>query len=444
VYKTIVKIVSALLSLFVAILLLAFIIFFIFKNDISRAILEKVSDLQQGELTFRNISLSPFAHFPSVSIKLDSLSYYEHTRDSINKDNIPIASFEEIYVAFNVIDLIGGKINVPEITIEGGNVNIITYADSSTNLFNALANKQPDSLTLTKDTSSLTFDNKDESKPIVEDTVESDKSSEIDLSVDELTLQNLTLVFNNIALKRNSTFRINELKTSFIYHEKRILSELSTDIVIKEISYPDQTYLTENHIALNTSLSFDEEKNIVEIKPSQLIFEEARFDVEGTIDLGKDGLFDIKIDGSDHDFSFFSLVLSDQGIANLESGDFYFNGTIKGKASSEIPIVKFSFGVKKVDLFIPEINKRISDFNFSGYFSSGSKKDLSGANLQIDNLTAKLPDGYLNGSFYVNNFASPYLDLKWNMKTSLNGFDETFKMNFINNLSGSMEISDTE
>lgn len=69
--------------------------------------------------------------------------------------------------------------------------------------------------------------------------------------------------------------------------------------------------------------------------------------------------------------------------------------------------MEVSFGVRDVDLLIPEVNKRITDFNFSGYFNSGSKKDFSEANLKIENLQAKLPDGYLNGAYYIENFASP-------------------------------------
>ncbi|MEE9448758.1 MAG: AsmA-like C-terminal region-containing protein, partial [Ignavibacteriaceae bacterium] len=240
-----------------------------------------------------------------------------------------------------------------------------------------------------------------------------------------------------------SLYRINDLSTSFIYRKKRILSELNADIDIENISYLDRIFLTDKHIKLITSLSFDEENYTMELKPSQLIFEDAKFDAEGIIDLSEKGLFDLKIDGSNHHFSFFSIILSEQGIANLEVGDFYFSGTIKGNAFSEIPIIDFSFGVKDVELFIPEINKRIRDFGFSGYFNSGTKKNLSEANLKIENLQAILPDGFLNGSFKVKNFDEPYLDLKLKMKASVDGFDDILKIDFINNLTGTIEITDT-
>jgi AsmA protein len=435
------KLILWIVSSVITLLLLIPILFYIFKNDITKLIIAKIGELQNGEITFQDVSFSPFAHFPNVSLKLDSLYYYENPRDSTNLDDLPIASIEEIYVAIDIVDLIGGVINIPEVTIAGGTFNIVTYPDSRINLFNALGKEKPGNLTVTEDITSLAV-GEDETEPIGKDTLDSEKNVKYDLTVDELTLQNLTFDFTNLALKRNSTLRINELTSSFIYREKRIISDLSTDIDIENIGYSDQTYLTNNKINLNTSLSFDEEKTIIDIKPSRLIFDQAQLDVEGMIDIS-DGLFDIKVDGSDHDFSFFSLVLSEQGVANLERGDFYFNGTIKGKMDEEIPLINFSFGVQDVDLRLPKINRRITDFNFSGNFNSGSKKNLSGAKLKIENLRAKLPNGYLSGSFDIRNFASPYLDFKWNMKASLEGFDEVIKLDFINNLAGNIEISDT-
>lgn len=443
IYKTILKIVLSSISLLIVIILLSFILFYICKNDISRAVIDKLGELQQGELTFQDISLSPFVQFPSISIRMENLSFFEHPWDSVNHDELPIAYIEKIYVAFNLIDLIRGKINVPNVTIVGGNINIITYADSSVNLLNALGKVKPGNLTMTEETSSLAPDRIKETKKIIRDTAINDKSLNIDLSVDVLTLKDLKLSFKNFVMNRESSFILNELKAKFIYREKRILSELNTDIEIENISYAEKSYLNGDHLDLNTRLTYDEENNVVEIEPSQLTFGHAQFDINGNIDLSKDGLYNINVNGSDHDFSFFSLVLSNRGIANLESGDFYFNGSIKGKESSEFPIFRFSFGLKNVNLLLSKVNKRIKDFNFTGYFNSGSKKDLSEANLQIQNLQAVLPDGYLNGSFNISNFVSPFLDLKWNMKTSIDGFEETFKLDFIKNLTGTIEIVDT-
>jgi AsmA protein len=417
-------------------------VFYIYKDDISRALLEGVNDIQKGELIFEDISFSPFAHFPSISINLNNVLYYEHPIESMSDSADAIANINNIFVAFNLIDLIGGKVNVKEVTIVGGTVKLITYADSSVNLFNAFGKEKPGKLIVTKDISQIKTDNPTESKPIIQDSIIIESKTEIDLSIDKLSIENLTLKFENHVLDRSSKFRINNLNTSFTYREKRIISELKTDIDIIEIKFPDKILLADKKINLTTSLSFDEVNEIIFIYPSRFSFEESIFDIEGNINIGKEGLLDIKIDGSDHDFSFLSLILSEKGITQLERGDFYMKGTITGNTLLGNPVIELSFGLSDVDIFIPEVQKRIKGLNFSGYFISGTKKDLSEALLIINDLSAKLPDGQINASFSLSNFENPYIDLTLDMKTGLGGLDNVFNIDFIDSLNGTITIYD--
>ncbi|RKY95362.1 MAG: hypothetical protein DRQ13_07240, partial [Ignavibacteriae bacterium] len=188
--------------------------------------------------------------------------------------------------------------------------------------------------------------------------------------------------------------------------------------------------------------SFDREKLFIDVQPSHLSFDSAEFDFNGTYDIKNDEHIDFEIDGSAHDFTFFKLVLSDEGMKNLKKGNFYFHGTIKGEFSVGIPIAEFSFGVEDVNLYIPLAESSIKNLNFNGYFHSGSKRNLSNAYLIIDTLYAQLPNGYVNGNFSAKNFVSPYLELRYDLKTKLDGFNEIFKLDFIDDLKGFISITD--
>ena len=48
----------------VLILIIATVILYIFKDDISKKLLLSLNDIQKGEITLEDISFSPFAHFP--------------------------------------------------------------------------------------------------------------------------------------------------------------------------------------------------------------------------------------------------------------------------------------------------------------------------------------------------------------------------------------------
>jgi AsmA protein len=443
IFKTLFKI-SALLALFfIVLIIIAATLFYLFKDDISKKLLLSLNEIQKGEIILEDISFEPFAQFPSISIGINNIIYFENKekdRDSLEK---PIGKLDVIYVAFDVVELIGGRINISKVSIDGGIFNFITYKDSTVNLFNAFGVEKPAVISEEKNLVQEKITDQNDQKPKKKKLYERDKNSDIDLSVEDLNFANLKFNFENLINNRKSTYNINNLYAALDHKPDLITGYLSANIIIDSLQLSDESFLKEQTLDVDTKFSIDITNLLINVNPSHLSFANAEFDFKGYYDIKNDEYIDFEIDGSDHDFSFFSLVLSDKGMAHLESGDFYFRGTVRGKTLFEIPIIELSFGVNDVNIFIPEVNKRINDLKFSAYFNSGSKKDLSGANLKIDNLTAKLPDGYLNGSFYISNFAFPYLDLKWNMKTSLNGFDDMFKVDFVNNLAGSIEITDT-
>ena len=426
----------------VLILIFATAMLYIFKDDISKKLLLSLNDIQEGEITLEDISFSPFAQFPSISLRLNNIVYYEHPINKRDTTEIPIGKFNAIYGAINILDLIGGRINVSKVIIDGGTLNFVTYKDSSVNLFNALGMDKPAHLTENKDLKSIDTFNTNELKSSEENKNTSNEEKVIDLSIEQLTIKNLMINFENHIFNRTASYNVKNLSSSFHHKPDLINGSLKTDIKINSIQLSDKTFLKNKLLKIQTDFSFDREKLFIAVQPSRLSFESAVFDIKGTYDIKNDEYIDFEIDGSDHDFSFFSLVLSDEGMKNLKKGDFYFHGTVKGKMSVGIPIAEFSFGVKDVNLYMPMAKSSIRNFNFNGYFHSGSKTKFSNAYLKIDTLYAQLPDGYVNGTFSAKNFVSPYLEFKYDLKTKLDGFDEIFKLDFIENLSGFISITD--
>jgi len=148
------KLLKVLLYSFIAwvlILIIATAMLYIFKDDISKKLLLSLNDIQNGEITLEDISFSLSAQFPSISLRLNNTDYYEHPIYKMDTTEIPLREFHEIYAAINILDLIGGRINVSKITIDGGTLNFVTYKDCIVNLFNVLSLEKPAHLTENKD-----------------------------------------------------------------------------------------------------------------------------------------------------------------------------------------------------------------------------------------------------------------------------------------------------
>jgi hypothetical protein len=70
---------AALVILFFSIL---FILFLIYKNDISTALLLGVNNKIEGKISFSDLSFTPFRHFPDASLVINNLTLKK------NKDSV--------------------------------------------------------------------------------------------------------------------------------------------------------------------------------------------------------------------------------------------------------------------------------------------------------------------------------------------------------------------
>jgi len=140
--KSLLKIITvAFLSLAALILLffsILFILFLIYKDDIGKTLLSRLNQRISGEVSFSELSFTPFRHFPSAALVLSDFSLKESKDLNLKSSKLPIFEIDEAYISLNIVDLFSSRINVSDITFEGGNINIVVYPDSITNLEKAI------------------------------------------------------------------------------------------------------------------------------------------------------------------------------------------------------------------------------------------------------------------------------------------------------------------
>ena len=219
-FRKIRKILTYLILTVIILLLSAFIYFSINKDEISRDLLLKLNEIQNGEIAFETIALAPFAQFPEISLSLGNVSYFENYKVSGNSKEKPICELENIYFSFNLIDLFSGNINVSKITIKSGYLRILTYPDSSVNFINAIGSDK---------------DLKPDKEIAIEeaDTSKKKEDLEIFLAIDDLTIKNVIMKFENRVSERKSSFHIENLNASFSHIAKRNKVKLTGDLILE-------------------------------------------------------------------------------------------------------------------------------------------------------------------------------------------------------------------
>lgn len=403
------------------------------KEDLSRNLLDVLNKSQNGEVTVEKISLELFEQFPSFSIGLGNVSYYENSSLYRNNKEEPFCQLKNVFLSFNLLDLLEGKINISKITLKDGYFQVVTYQDSTSNLFNAFSPKK-DSI----------YQTEIEGVDTVQVYEEPDKQEvKYFLSVDDLIIKNVTLQFENNVFRRESSLLVDELNASFNHENRMNYVWLESDLKLNYYKLNSSTVLKNNTVHIATDLIYNGNERLLTVKPSNLGFDGATFDIAGSFKVN-DGEIDLEISGSDKNFSILSLFMKDDfilgNVENLIKGNYYFNGFIKGKTYNEIPHIELSFGVKNVNLNMELVGRSINNLNFDAFLTTGYKKDFSDAYIKIENFIAQLPGGFTNGSLFVENLIDPKIKLNWYLKTDLIGFDDILKIDAFDSLDGRVSI----
>jgi len=430
-FRKILKVLVYLSLAFFVLLAFTFLYFSINKDDISRDLLLKLNEMQKGEITFEKITLTPFAQFPKVSLNLVNVSYFE-IKEAENNTKYRIGQLENIYLSFKLTDLLAGNINVTNVTVQGGQIRIITYPDSTTNLGNAI----------------LSNDNSDVVDELVfeeVDTLTTTAELEKFLAINNVTIKDVTVGFENRVVDRKISLHINNLSASFSRKAKQNDMKLTGDLNLYYYQLKGITLLKDKSFQLATDLHYQEKEKVITIKPSNLIFKRAKFYVTGSIDIEEDGDMDLEIKLADKDFSILSLLFSEEVIyqnrKDLIKGDFNLEAKVIGRSFIEVPLIDINFGVRNVNLHMPKVGKSIRDLEFEGSLTTGYKQDLSEVKLSLDNFRAILPEGETRGRLFLENLTKPHIDLDWYLKSDLSGFNGVFNTDLFDSLNGKITIN---
>ncbi|MCU0364460.1 MAG: hypothetical protein MUE93_02160, partial [Ignavibacteriaceae bacterium] len=403
-----------------------FILFLIYKNDISTALLLGVNNKIEGKISFSDLSFTPFKHFPSASLKLSDLLLKEKKDSTLNSNKSSVFDIDEAYISLNIVDLFSSKINVSDVTLEGGSFNIVVYPDSQTNLAKALK-KITDKEKVVKEKTAV---------PV------NDTTSGLNLQIDNLEIIDLQLGLENQFKKNKILLKINELQSEFSYSENKIISSLNLDASIDSLIKNNGLLLSNQQINFESRIQVDTDSIYVKLEEGSFSIGEAKFNFNGSFDSKNQGYIDLSVFVSDKDFSIFTLFLRDGELKNIKAGDLYFDGSVKGKTLIEFPAMEMFIGLKDVELINPITKRKIKNLNLKGYFNSGKSDDWSDARLRVDTLFADFPDGLLKLSGSIQNYKLPEVDINIFLSADVTGLEKVFKLGSISDLKGKIELID--
>lgn len=385
-----------------------------FKQEaILQSQISKLNESHKGFISVGKSHVSVFKNFPYISFKVDDFKIFETKAN----DAPVIMRVDDIYVGFNLWDIINQNYDIKSVLIEDGFLNFVLHKDGTNNLENAI---------------------KTESEA-------SESTTPLSIHLKKIKLKNLDIhkldESNNTDIETYIYWANGGFKTK----DNQIEAHIDTELELNIIQDKDTTYIKNKHFEFNTDLSFNETTGKLSIKPTKVVMEHADFELQGALETKKNMDLDLSIKGAKSNFDMLIAFAPHDLIPVLESydnaGDIYFNATVNGPITEDkMPFIDVNFGTDKAYLENAQKKRRISDLGFKGHFTNGENRTLESMEFSINNMSAKLERGNFLGSLMVKNFKHPEIKAQLDLDFNIKFVTDFFNINSIKNTSGNISL----
>lgn len=391
-------------------------VIYIKQDSIVQDLISTLNKDFKGKIEVKNSHISPFANFPYVSIDLEGVKIIESKKDSLNI----IAQLDEVFLGFDLSTIIKGKLDINDIKLKNGEIDLVQHLDGSLNIENALSSE----------------DDVDE----IEDVNE-----EFHLAIHEIELENVDI--HKLNEDNNIIFDafVYEADAKFSKSPEHIFIFFDSKFELNLIDSGDTTFIKHKHFELHTKLDFRTKEEILTLERTQIKLENSEFEMEGSVNFKDEVNLDIQLSGNKDNYDLIFAAAPEELIPVLEryenNGLLFFDVTIKGKSiHGNSPSVNARFGCKD-GFFKNKIkNSEVNDLNFSGTFTNGKEKSLKTCELTIRDFSANPAEGQLMANLRVSNFEDPEVDFQINTNFELTFLKDFFNLTEIKDLSGAVEL----
>jgi len=394
---------------------------YLYKNQevIADYVLKELNSMQKGYTKLEKVKIDLLTNFPYISVDLKNITFYPSKKDTLK----PIYKIQDLYLGFSYTDIAAGKYKVQKITVKKGELHIERYEDGSINLLLAKAIENNDADT-------------------------SQSSKKLSFKIKEIKLQDFKVTKKDFGQHSFVDIHFQELKSSFRLSGKSLSNHLETKFEIIQLAIADSVWFKNKHLHWETDIKYEFAKQLLTIRPSQFELEQAEFMIQGTVDMAKNAFLDLSISGKKPDFKLITSFAPPDIYEKLKKyqnkGEVYFKGKIVGEALNNTPKIDLEFGCKNAHFINPDLqNNSIKDLNISGFFTNGSKRDLTTCELYIKQMNAIPSEGMFKGSFHIKNFINPYVSVDVHSNLDLSTLQNFFDVPALKGLKGRLIIDMT-
>lgn len=406
------KIVLWVLAIPILVFIIASFFLVLQKDAITQKIIQQYSENIQGRIEVKATRISPFNNFPYISIDLQELQIFE---DKTTKT--AFITLEDVYVGFDVLEIIQGEFDIKRIQLEDGEIAIIQDVNDAYNIVQAFESIE----------------------------LEDASNEPITYFLEKIELKNIHFSKLNLNDSLMLAAQIQTAKGNLKSIDNQLDISLHTELIFNIINAKDTTLVKNKYMEFDSDFLYDLDDPKIVFEESELVVENGIFSMNGSIDLTNDANLDLEFKGLKRNFDLF-IALAPKEVEEAlnvyeNQGDVFFEAQIKGKSINGFsPLVEARFGCKDGFFDNIEEDKKLSDLSFLGTFTNGKDRNISTSEVQIQNFSASPEAGIFKGNLRITNFKSPEIDLQLDSDFDLNFLTSFFNLTDLKNLTGQVKL----
>lgn len=392
-------------------------VYILYKNQkqLTQNVLDKLNAGFNGKLEVGDSQISPFYNFPYVSIDLKNVVFFEEK----GTDSKVIFSTNDIYIGFNLWEILKGKYVVKSVKIEDGFLDLIKDTEGNLNLLNAVRQDSENTENL---------------------------EGELEISLAQIQLKSFKINYSDLSDLSAIQINLSKGLASISFNGENMKVDLVSDMVIDYLIGGKPSFFSNKHLSVALDFDYDKLKNEVSIVRSKLMLEDAYLNLSGRAILAEETFLDLEIVGEKPDFSLLAAFLPNETGNALKKyqneGEVYFQGSVKGMVGAgSVPEIAFEFGCNNAYFLNPGKNRKVDDLRFSGFFTNGEERSLKTSEFQLLNFYAKPDQGKFQGKMVIRDFEDPYVKVNLNADLDLEFLGQFFEVEGLEGFSGQVIVN---
>ncbi len=345
------------------------------EKELIAAFEQEINKQVQTEILIKSSEISFIESFPNVSIHLENL----RMKGSHPTSEEYLAHFQNLYLDFNIIELLEGNYSIERVHAYKGGVYL--FVDSTgTNNYSFYESKK-------KDTAA--------------------QKEEVHFNIDFIELKDVSFVYHDDKL--GQIYAVEQLKGEGRFGIKgdKLTGKLDFNTVVDKFQIGESNYFIEKELEVSTEYVHDLKTLDGIVKPSVLLVNGSQFNVDGEVQPNKDRYFFNVKSPNTTITTLLSLLPNDLVKPMLRyksKGDVDFSSKILKKPEDEFPAINAKFGLKNVSLQEPNTDYKISKLSLRGEFTNGKKRGNSTSGLFLKNIVGYLDSKQFKGNLALTNF----------------------------------------